>query len=145
MEKLSGILKSKHERFFIIITETFIGEKNTAGQEIFHQRHSYIEWPAIFFCKRFKKKNTANNGLLSWWSVGQKEGWGGAASVAGQANTVHITQDSTFWEHVSFWRHCHIQMNIPIYLMLPIPNQNLNSQVWIWKHFGCLDIQFSSL
>lgn len=44
MEKLSGILESKHKGFFIIITETFIGGKNpTAGKEIFHQRHSYVE------------------------------------------------------------------------------------------------------
>lgn len=37
MEKLSGILKSKHEGFFIIITEKHIGEKRpAAGKEISH-------------------------------------------------------------------------------------------------------------
>lgn len=51
MEKLSDILKSKHEDFIIIIiiTVKYIGEKNSTGKEKSHQRCSYTENPAIFF------------------------------------------------------------------------------------------------
>lgn len=53
MEKLSGILESKHEGFFIIITETFIGKKTLLAKKYFIRDTRTLSGQQFSFARDF--------------------------------------------------------------------------------------------